>query len=58
MTNKQWIHPDLTAAILQAWAELDYPDIWPMIIQGVIIANADELRRQTIGAVPVVTVLE
>jgi len=61
--QKQTIHPDLTAAILRAWAELDYPNIWPLILrpdsaQPLVIRNADELRRQTIGAVETVTALE
>jgi hypothetical protein len=51
----QTIDPDLTAAILAAWADLDYPDIWPMVLRPdepspLIIRSAEDLQRQTIGA--------
>jgi hypothetical protein len=51
----QTIHPDLTAAILAAWADEDYPDIWPLTLhpdapKPLIIRSAEDLQRQTIGA--------
>ena len=59
---KQTIHPDLTAAILAAWADMDYADIWPLVLwpddRRLVIKNADELQRQTIGAKPRKVVLE
>ena len=59
----QTIHPDLTAAIMQAWAEMDYADIWPLVLRPdsdkpLVIHNADELHKQTIGAEPVTITLE